>query len=261
MSTTDKGVERSGSVRSVERTLRLIEILARSRGPFSITDLAAESELPASTVHRLVQNLMTLGYVTQHQTSKRYGVGRGIADLNRAMLLKYEYSQFVQPYLERLVEETKESASLAALYGPSVIYLNHVESPLLMRVSTPVGTSAPLHATASGKVFLADFSQELLDEVVSFAGLGPHTPKTLRTKQALLDHLATVRERGYAVDDEEYELGARCVAVGLRGSSGAVSSVVSVSGPTVRLTDERIPELAALVKSVAEEFAHRMRAP
>lgn len=258
---TDRSHDRSGSVRAVERALRLIEILARSRGPFSITDLATEARLPASTVHRLVQSLMTLGYVTQHQASKRYGVGRGIADLNRAMLLKYEFSHYAQPYLERLVDETKESASLAALYGTTIIYLNHVESPLMMRVSTPVGTLAPLHCTASGKVFLADFGPELLEEVVRFSGLQRFTASTIGDPTELAEHLREVDRRGYALDDEEYEQGARCIAVGLRGSSGAVSSAISISGPSVRLTDERIPELAMLVRSVAEEFAQRMREP
>lgn len=258
---SDRSHDRSGSVRAVERALRLIEILARSRGPFSITDLATAAELPASTVHRLVQSLMSLGYVTQHQTSKRYGVGRGIADLNRAMLLKHEFSQHAQPYLERLVDETKESASLAALYGTSIIYLNHVESPLIMRVSTPVGTLAPLHCTASGKVFLADFGPELFEEVVSFSGLESYTRSTIGVRAALVRHLEEVNRQGYALDDEEYEEGARCIAVGLRGSSGAVSAAISISGPSVRMTDERIRELARLVRVIADEFAYKMREP
>ncbi len=258
---SDRSHDRSGSVRAVERALRLIEILARSRAPFSITDLAIEAGLPASTVHRLVQSLMSLGYVTQHQASKRYGVGRGIADLNRAMLLKHEFSQHAQPYLERLVDETKESASLAALYGTSIIYLNHVESPLIMRVSTPVGTLAPLHCTASGKVFLADFGPELFEEVVRFSGLEAYTGSTISTRDELVEHLRGVERQGYALDDEEYEQGARCIAVGLRGSSGAVSAAISISGPSIRMTDDRVPELAVLVRSVADEFAQEMREP
>ena len=257
----DRQGDRSGSVRAVERALALIEIFARSRGPFSITDLAAEAELPASTVHRLVQSLLALGYVTQHQASKRYGVGRGIADLSRAMLLKHEFNQYVQPYLERLANETNETASLTALYGTSILYLNQVESPLLMKVASPVGTIAPLHCTGSGKVFLADFGPRMFDESISFAGLKSHTGNTITDRNELIRHLMQVREQGYAVDDEEYEEGARCIAVGLRGSSGTVSSAISISGPAVRMTDDRMPEIAALVKEVAEKFAHRMREP
>lgn len=257
----DKPAVRSGSVRTVERALKLVEIFARSRGPFSISDLAAEAELPASTVHRLVQGLMGLGYVIQHETSKRYGLGRGIAELSRAMLLKYEYSQYVQPYLERLVAETGESASLAALYGTAIIYLNHVDSPALMRVSTPVGTLAPLHCTASGKALLADFNDTMLDEVVRHAGLGRYTDNTAVTREDLVARLQAVNERGCAVDDEEYALGARCIAVGLRGSSGVVSSALSISGPSVRVTDGRLEELATIVRTVADEFAARLREP
>lgn len=253
--------ERSGSVRAVERALRLIEFFARSRGPHSITDLSNALALPASTVHRLVQTLMSLGYVTQYPQSKRYGVGRGIAELNRAMLLKYEFSQHVQPYLEELVAETGETASLAALYGTSVIYLNQLESPALMKVSHPVGSLVPLHCSAVGKVFLADFHAELLESTLDYAGLERFTPNTLTSREALARELSRVREQGYALDDEEYALGARCIAVGLRGSSGAVVAALSLSGPSVRLTGEALPRLAELVQDVAERFGAQMREP
>lgn len=257
----DASVERGGSVRAVERALNLIAVLARSRGPHAVTDLANRLSLPASTVHRLLHTLMTLGYVTQYSASKRYGAGRGIAELNRAMLLKYEYSQHAEPYLERLVDLTGETANLAGLYGTAAIYLNQVESPAMMRVSNPVGTRVPLHASATGKVFLADFNDELLEDAVRHAGLPSYTPRTLSTRAALERDLATVREAGYAFDDEEYAPGARCIAVALRGSSGAVVAAVSVSGPAVRMTDDRIPGLAIAVREVADDFAARMREP
>lgn len=258
---SNEAEERSSLVRSVERTLQLIELFAQSRQPFSITDLATESQLPASTVHRLVRSLMQLGYVTQHAASKRYGLGRGLAELSRAMLLKFEYNQHSQPYLTRLAEETGESATLAALYGSGIIYLNQVESNSLMRVSMPVGATVPLHCTAPGKVFLADFQPGLFDRAIQFGGLEQHTARTITNRAALAEHLKGVVAQGYAVDDEEYTEGARSIAAPLRGTSGAVSAAISVAGPAMRLTKDRIPEIASIVRRVADEFAHSLREP
>lgn len=253
--------ERGSSVRVLERTLQLIEVFARSRSPYSITDLAEAVSLPVSTVHRLVQSLMAFGYVTQHTQSKRYGVGRGLAELSRAMLLKHEYSQYADPHLERLVQETGETANLASLYGTAAIYLNQVESPAMMKVSNPVGTLIPLHGSAAGKVFLADFSPSVLNDTLAFTGLAQYTARTITSRSVLDDELQRIRTNNYAVDNEEYALGARCIAVGLRGTSGSVSSVISVSGPTARVTDERLPEVARLVLEAADTFSRQLRAP
>lgn len=251
----------TGSVRAVERALQLIEVFARSRGPFSITELSGILELAPSTVHRLVQTLTSLGYVVQYQESKRYGVGRGIALINRAMLLKYEFARFAQPHLEALVKATGETANLAALYGTSMIYLNQVESPAMVRVSNPIGTLVPLHCTAVGKVFLADFNKSMLEDVFTHAGLEGFTPKTLTSPKALQKELSRVRNQGYALDDEEFAQGVRCIAVGVRGSSGAVVTAFSLSGPSSRVTDERISQLAAAVAQAAERFERQMREP
>ena len=251
----------TGSVRAVERALQLVETFARSRGPFSITELSSILGLAPSTVHRLVQTLMSLGYVVQYPESKRYGVGRGIAEINRAMLLKYEFARYAGPHLEALAQATGETASLAALYGTSAIYLNQVESGAMVRVSNPVGTLVPLHCTAVGKVFLADFRPEMLEDTLLHAGLEALTSRTLTTRKALGRELGRVRTQGYALDDEEYAEGVRCLAVGLRGSSGTVVSALSVSGPVSRLTDERLPEVARLVVEAGERFARQMRKP
>ena len=250
-----------GSVRAVERALQLIEVFARSRGPFSITELSGILELAPSTVHRLVQTLSSLGYVVQYQESKRYGVGRGIAEINRAMLLKYEFARFAGPHLEALVGASGETANLAALYGTSLIYLNQVESPAMVRVSNPVGTLVPLHCTAVGKVFLADFDPTMLEDVIGYTGLEAFTPKTLTQPKALHKALAQVRAQGYALDDEEFAQGVRCIAVGVRGSSGAVVAAISLSGPSSRVTDERIPELVEQVKTASKAFTRQIREP
>lgn len=248
-------------VRAVERALQLIEVFARSRGPLSVSELSAELGLAPSTVHRLVQTLMGLGYVVQYLQSKRYGVGRGIAEITRAMLLKYEFSQDAGPHLEALAQTSGETANLAVLYGSSAIYLNQVESPAMVRVSNPIGTLIPLHATAVGKVFLADFQPAMLEDVIAHAGLTQLTSHTLTTRQSLEDELQAVRIQGYAVDNEEFAEGVRCIAAGLRGSSGAVVAAISLSGPSSRVSQGRTAQLAQIVQQTVEGFAAQIREP
>jgi DNA-binding IclR family transcriptional regulator len=253
--------ESNSSVRAVERALQLIEVFARSRGPLSITDLARTLELAPSTVHRLVQTLMALGYVVQYAESKRYGVGRGIAEVTRTMVLKYEFTRHAQPFLERLVEQTGETASLSALYGPSAIYLNQAESRNVMRVSNGVGSLVPLHCTAIGKVFLADFAPRTLRDTLKHTGLEAMTAHSITSRKLLDKELESVKRQGYAMDDEEFAIGARCIATPLRGSSGTVIAAISLSAPSSRLPLERVPEFAALLRETADEFARQLRRP
>jgi IclR family acetate operon transcriptional repressor len=257
----DSPSETNSSVRAVERALQLIEVFARSRGPLSITDLARTLDLAPSTVHRLVQTLMALGYVVQYAESKRYGVGRGIAEVTRTMVLKYEFTRHAQPFLDALVEQTGETASLSALYGPSAIYLNQSESKNVMRVSNGVGNLVPLHCTAAGKIFLADFAPRTLRDTLQHTGLEALTPHSITTRKALDKELERVKKLGYAVDNEEFALGARCIATALRGSSGAVVAAISLSAPASRLTPERVGEYAALVRQTADAFSRQLRRP
>jgi DNA-binding IclR family transcriptional regulator len=254
-------LESGSSVRAVERALQLVEVFARSREPLSITDLARMLDLAPSTVHRLVQTLMTLGYIVQYAESKRYGVGRGIAEVARSMILKYEFTEYARPHLEALSQESGETASLAGVYGTNVIYLDQVEPQNVVRVSNGIGTLAPLHCTALGKIFLADFSADTLEGLLGHAGLPKRTERTITSRKLLERELKRVRAQGYAVDDEEFALGARCVAVGLRGSSGAVVAAVGLSGPSSRVTMDRVPDIARLVQDAAERFARELRKP
>ncbi|HWG85291.1 MAG TPA: IclR family transcriptional regulator [Deinococcales bacterium] len=246
-------------MRAVERALQLIEVVAKSRTPLSVTDIARALDLAPSTIHRLLQTLGAQGYVMQYEDSKRYGVGRGMSEIGRAMLLRHDLAQRSRPHLEKLAEQSGETANLAALYGTSVIYLAQVESSSLIRVSGGLGYAAPLHASAVGKVYLADFNDEMLADVITIAGLEAYTANTIRDMEALRKELALIRERGYAVDDEEREPGVRCIAAPVRGSSGMVVSAVSISGLASRVTPERVPELAAVVALTAARLSSGFR--
>jgi IclR family transcriptional regulator, acetate operon repressor len=250
-----------GSVRAVERALQLVELIAKSRSPLSIADLTKSLSLAPSTVHRLLQTLVAQGYVLQYQQTKRYGVGRTISEIGRALLLRHDLSSRAGPYLEALVEATGETANLASLYGTSAIYLNQVESPSMVRIHHALGSAAPLHASAMGKVFLADFSPQMLEDALQHSGLERFTDCTITDRVALETELETIQKRGYAIDNEELELDVRCIAAPIRGTSGLVISAIGISGPSSRMTKQRLNDLAAKVLEEAQRLSKGIREP
>jgi DNA-binding IclR family transcriptional regulator len=249
------------NVRAVERALQLIDVVARSRLPLSVTDLSRALALAPSTIHRLLQTLSAQGYVMQYPESKRYGVGRGVSEIGRALVLRHDLALRARPHLEELAAATGETANLAVLYGSNAIYLSQVESPSLIRVAGNLGYAAPLHASAVGKVYLADFEPGMVADVAAHTGLERYTDRTISSLEALQGELALVNAQGYAVDDEEREPGVRCIAAGVRGSSGTVVSAISISGPTSRVTPERVPALAGLVVEAARRLSSGFREP
>lgn len=254
-------LDAGGSVRAVERALQLVEIVAKSRTPLSITDLSKALALAPSTIHRLLQTLVAQGYVIQYPQTKRYGVGRTVSEIGRAFLLRHDLSGRSTPHLEALVAATGETANLASLYGTSAIYLNQVEGPSMVRIRHALGSAAPLHASAMGKVFLADFSPAMLTDALEHSSLERFTERTITNRAKLERDLAQTRKRGYAVDDEELEPGVRCIAAPVRGSSGLVISAIGISGPTSRITDERLIELETLVLEAADRLSSGIREP
>jgi DNA-binding IclR family transcriptional regulator len=255
------GLDAGGSVRAVERALQLVEIVAKSRMPLSITDLSKTLALAPSTIHRLLQTLVAQGYVIQYAQTKRYGVGRTISEIGRALLLRHDLASRSTPHLEALVAATGETANLASLYGTSAIYLNQVESPSMVRIRHALGSAAPLHASAMGKVFLADFSPAMLTDALEHSNLEHFTARTITNRAKLERELLQTRKRGYAIDNEELEPGVRCIAAAVRGSSGLVISAIGISGPASRISEPRFAELATLVLEAAAQLSSGIREP
>ena len=128
----------------------------------------------------------------------------------------------------------------------------------ILMVSQRVGARAPLHATGAGKLLLLNYSNQKLNEYIAVKGLRALTPHTLVTREALVNSLEMIRSRGYALEDEERELGARCVAAPVRDYSGRIVGGISVSGPTTRMSRARLEALAPLVMDMAAELSRRL---
>ena len=248
--TETRAVESSG-VQSVHRALDVLEALAAAGGTASLTDLAAACGLPVPTLHRLASTLADRGYLRQ-ALDRRYSLGSRLVPLGtdaHALL-----GERALPVLRGLAELTGESANLAVLTQGRAEYVAQAPGRHTMRTFTEVGNRVALHCTGVGKALLAALAPAHAARLLGTAPLEARTAATLTDPAAVRTELALIRERGYALDEGEMEVGVRCVAVGM---PGAAPMAVSVSGPAARMTDDRItPVVAALREATARLRDH-----
>jgi IclR family acetate operon transcriptional repressor len=241
-------VERQASgVQSVERALTLLETLADAGGELSLTQMAAAAGLPLPTIHRLVRTLVDRGYIRQ-LPSRRYSLGPRLINLGERA--SGTLAEWARPRLADLVTALGETANLTMLDGDKVAYVAQVESPHPMRMFTEVGNRVPLHSTGVGKVLLAQMNDRDLASVVQRIGLPALTPASITDVDVFISEIRAARERGYAMDDEETQLGVRCVAVPLLG--GPSTFALSVSGPAVRMGSDLIQRAVPLLQAAAK---------
>ncbi|WP_298888086.1 IclR family transcriptional regulator [uncultured Serinicoccus sp.] len=237
--------ERPRGVQSVDRALDIVELLAGT-SPLGVTEIAREVGLAPGTTHRLVSGLAARGWVRQ-DADRRYAVGPAALRVGDASYRALGTA--AAPALREAVLETGETANLAVLEGDAMVYVAQSPSPHTLRIFAEVGRRVPLHSTAVGKVALAARPRETWSELLASRPLEARTRHTLTTVASLTTELAAVREQGFALDDEEQELGVRCVAVPV--PVGALEVALSVSGPTERLTRERAREVVPVLRRIA----------
>jgi DNA-binding IclR family transcriptional regulator len=231
---------------SARRTLQLVEHLAEA-GPSSLSSIASSLELNKTTAFRFVSALVEMGWVQQNATTRVYGLSPRVLELGSMVLDRMEIRHEVRPHLERLAELTSETAHLGVLDGLEMVYIDKVEGRQAVSMASRLGARGACHSTALGKVLLAARPEEEWARYVQDVGLTRRTDHTFVDAKLFREELERVRERGYAIDNVENEDGIRCVAAPIRDHSGEVVVAMSVSGWTVSVTPERLPELIPLV--------------
>ncbi|MFG1964447.1 IclR family transcriptional regulator [Nonomuraea sp. NPDC049028] len=237
------------SVQSVDRAIAILEILARE-GATRVTDLAVQLDVHKSTAFRLLAALEQGGLVEQSGDRGRYRLGFGVVRLAGAATAQLDLSKESRPVCLRLAEAVGETVNIAVPQDGDAVNISQVRGPAAISGHNWVGQRTPSHATSSGKVLLAFGALRLPAEPARY------TPSTLTEAGRL--GLAEIRERGWATTVEELEVGLNAVAAPIRGSDGSVVAAVSVSGPSYRLTPERLPEVGALLAEGAREISQRI---
>lgn len=240
-------------VQSIERAFDLLEALTRAAGSATAAELKAATGLAGPTVHRLLHTLVHLGMV-HHLPDRRYALGANLVPLGEAATRQLGGLAVAQ--MQSLVAELGESVNMAAMESESVVYIAQAPSPHSMRMFTEVGRRAHMHSTGVGKAMLATLPEERVREILTSSGMPGVTPKTLTKPEALLEQLPVISQQGYALDDEEQELGVRCLAVPIM--HGPTRMALSISGPTARMDDNFVRHAAPLMTRTATEISRRL---
>jgi IclR family transcriptional regulator, KDG regulon repressor len=242
---------------SVANAIRLTKAFSESEYEMGISALALRLGLAKSTVHRLATTLVEYDILEQNRESGKYRLGLALFELGTLVRRKMDAASASQTEITALAESTGETVQLALLDHLSVLYIRIRESKQAVRMSSSLGSRAPAHCTSVGKALLAHQPAELVAQIVD-NGLKRYTMNTITDGALLKEELATVRARGYAVDDEEIEVGLRCVAAPIRDHSGHVVAAISVAAPVQRMTKKNIQSTIPGVVAAAEAISRRL---
>jgi IclR family acetate operon transcriptional repressor len=247
------GKDRRGGAGSVaRRALSLLDSLAESTGGIPLSDLCQQVGLSLSTAHRLLTTLEQQRYVRCDPKTRYWSIGVQAFIVGSAFAKARDLLEIARPRMRGLMEESGETINLAVLDGGEAVFLAQVECRQMMRALAPPGVRIPVHCSGAGKALLATLPETEVAQILRKHGLPRLTPKTLTTLVRLREDLDRSRQRGYAIDDQEHSTGLRCVAAVVRDEHREPVGAVSVSGPAVRIPDERITILGALVRQTAD---------
>jgi IclR family acetate operon transcriptional repressor len=249
-----------GSVQSVERTLDLLEYLARSSTWVRISELSNATGQPVGTVHRLLKTLVARKYAVRDSHTRRYALGPAFRRLAGAGPQTLDWPEIATPLLRELVEISGETANLAVMEGYQAVYVAQAQPVRIVRMFTELGNRVPLHCTGCGKVLLAYQPDSVITAVIAEMGLPSYTDKTITDPGQFQQELELIRQQGYAVDNGEQEEGVRCLAVPVYGPKGRVVAAVSISGPSSRLDSRRTPSLLPHLKRISAALSSALAA-
>lgn len=232
------GTKPKNIVQSIERVALILDTLGDHSQGLSLTDLSTRVDLSKGTTHRLLSSLAFFGYARQNEENKKYCLGFKLVELGNRLLNQIDFRTEARPYLLNLAEQVKETVHLVILDKQKALYIDKVEAadqPPGLRMVSILGSRVPAHCSAVGKVLLSALPDEKLEKLVGVTGLAKRTEKTITDFTKLKAHLQRVGINGYAFDQEENEVGIRCVAAPIRDQRGEAIAAISISGPVSRI--------------------------
>ncbi|WP_283130499.1 DNA-binding transcriptional regulator KdgR [Enterovibrio norvegicus] len=245
------------SVSSVQKTMAIFETLC-SEKEIGISDLAQRLMMSKSTVYRFLQTMKTLGYVSQEGETERYALTLKLFEVGAGALQNVDIIDYANIEMSKISEETMEALHLGALDDDSIIYIHKIDSKYKLSMQSRIGKRNPLYSTAIGKVLLCEMSEEDVRERLKDVVFTQSTPKTHKNIDELLTELPVVKEQGYGEDNEEQEVGLRCIAVPVYDRFNQVVAGLSISLPTMRFTESKKEEFIKYLHESAAEISHRI---
>ena len=255
---TPKRGQSREQVTSVERALSILELLASRNHGLSTSEISRAARLPKSSTSYLLRTLVGRGYVRRDRETGQHTLGIRVLSLGGQAMQGMALRELAMPHLRQIAESTRLGAHLAILDHGDAVYIERTESPGFIKMDIWNGKRVAPQVTAVGKALICNLSRE---EVQEIAGLHPPrvvSAKTIVTLPHLMEELEAIRRRGYATDDEEHEVGVRCVAAPVYAASGEVVAAIGVSGTVSQLNDDYLPSLGKIVQTTALKLSAQL---
>ncbi len=249
--------KREYNITSLQRGLRMLQLLGQSGRGLPASEIAKLSGLPVSTVHRFLVNLETSGFLTKDELNS-YHLGVACVSLGQSAREQLDVRKVSQSHLEQLNHSTRETVHLTVRHRLTAVYIEKLDSPEPLRIHSRIGASVPLYCTAVGKVMLAYLGEAEQEAMVNQLELRRHTENTVGSIQELQAQLGKVKKDGFACDMEEHESHIRCIAAPIWDHNGAVNASLSVTGPAVRMSTSRLREIAPLVREAGLQISRAL---
>ena len=242
-------------VQVLERAFDILDALASENPSRKLNDLCQAVDLHKSTTHRLLSAMERRRYVERTPSGSEYRLGLRLFELGMRAVSRLSAVEAARPYLERPAPVSGETAHMGILQQGEIVSLVNAESGQALHAPSTVGRRAPVHCSSQGKAILAFAPEAAVEEIVRCKSLAAFTPKTITSLPRFKQELKKIRAQGYALDDEEFERGLRCIGAPVRDHTGRVVAAISIAGPVFRVSRQRLPQLSALVKRTAADLS------
>jgi DNA-binding IclR family transcriptional regulator len=248
---------------AVERALAMLEAVAQEPEGLSNAEISRKLQIPKSSASYILRTLQARGYLNRESGSGKYRVGLKILSLSRGALSGIDVREVALPVMRHLMEKTNLTCHLAILDGPDAVYIEKVEPEGFIRMDTWVGRRMRVHATSVGKALVAHIARERLEKILDESGMEKRTAKTITSRLRLFKELEKVRGQGYAVDDQENNMGARCIGAPVFNQQGMIEAAIGLSGTINQVNPHTMPRIVEALKDAARHISMQLgyRAP
>jgi len=257
MEITRKKYQEDGT-QALRRALSILNCFLQDTSELSLTDLSKSLSLPKGTVHRLLSALKFQNFIEQDEDSLKYRLGWGLFELGSYVDTINILKKKARPYLEALCEKSKETVHLAVLKEGNIFYIDKIVGAHKITMVTSVGLRLPSHIGGLGKSLIAFLPDDELDKIIKERELQKFTKNTIIDPNKLKDTLKRVRENGFAIDNEEFEIGLTCVGVPIKDFTGKVVAAISISGPTLRMNKDMMPYYIKLALEAGKKISNSL---
>jgi IclR family transcriptional regulator, KDG regulon repressor len=245
-------------IQVIDRAALILDCFGFDHQELSVSEIGAKTELHRSTAHRILMALEYNDLIQQNPDNGKYRLGIKLFRLGHQAVSHLDLREICRPFLARIMSETKETVHLAVLDENQVLYLDKVEGPHALRMPSRVGRHIPTYCTSLGKAMLSCLDEKEVKGILGKQAFTAYTANTVKNVEQLLADVRAVHKRGYAVDNEEIEIGLRCVGAPIRDHTGAMVGAISAAAPSARLAEKKIPRVGRLVMAVAEEISEQL---